>query len=242
MSRIFSSLCLSLIAAACASHEHAAAPSRSFGARELSARFPAAKARLEIESGDASGSLEQLLQRVSQNTGLVFSCDQTARDRLRATKLQLSTAVSIESAHVYPRIESLLVQHGVVLSSPTSAQPPVVQVGGISQPNGVPPTALTIELAELAFCREHPAVMVSVTLELPHLDVRTLGNSLRGMTSNPNGDEGILPVANTNSIMLNGTGGSVANLVELLQRVDIAAANGHDQREVLAAEAATLAK
>lgn len=242
MSRNFSSLCLCLLAVACASNEHSAPMSRSQVANELSARFPAAKARLEIEAGDASGSLEQLLQRVSQSTGLVFSYDQNARDRLRATKLQLSTAVSIEPAHVYPWVETLLVQHGAVLSSPTSAQPPVVQIFGLSPPIGGSPPSLMIEPTDMAFCREHPAVMVSVTLELPHIDVRTLGNSLRGITTNPSGGQGILPVGNSNSIVLMGTGSNVAHLVDLLQRVDVAAANGRDPREVIAAEAAKTAK
>jgi general secretion pathway protein D len=58
-------------------------------------------------------------------------------------------------------------------------------------------------------------------LHLPHTDVRTLGNSLRGLTSaDPSGQQGVIPVGNTNSVILSGFASSVASMARILRLVD----------------------
>jgi hypothetical protein len=156
---------------------------------------------------------------------------------LHASAVRLSTPASIEPGHVYPWVETLLVQHGFMLGSPTNAEPPIVAVMSHGPGGAGARPALAIDAKDLEFCRSHPAVLVSTTLQLPHVDVRTLANSLRGIAGDAQ-FSGILPVGNTNSLFLTGTGAWLADTADLLRRVDAAAANGEDPRAALAKEAA----
>jgi hypothetical protein len=67
---------------------------------------------------------------------------------------------------------------------------------------------------------QHPGLMVQTAVQLEHVDVRTLGNSLRGLTNDPTGRQGIIPVGNTSSVLVTGTVREVTELVETLQRIN----------------------
>ena len=74
------------------------------------------------------------------------------------------------------------------------------------------------ELDEYA---DQVATQVITVLHLPHTDVRTLGNSLRGLTSaDPSGQQGVIPVGNTNSVILSGFASNVASMARILRLVD----------------------
>ena len=74
------------------------------------------------------------------------------------------------------------------------------------------------ELDEYA---DQVATQVITVLHLPHTDVRTLGNSLRGLTSaDPSGQQGVIPVGNTNSVILSGFASNVASMARILKLVD----------------------
>jgi len=215
-----------------ANETFAASPSDSLGAR-----FPAPKSALTIDA-KSEKSLDDLLADVSRSTGVVFSIDEnTVRPMLRKAHVSISQPVTIETGSVYPWFESLLTQHGFYLASLTDAAPPLVAVYARNSPQshvGSPPS-LAVPADRIDFCRQHPALLVTTTVDLPHVDVRTLGNSLRGITGNDQAGM-IMPAANTNTVVLSGTGQTIANLVDLLNRVESAAAQGGDWREALQVE------
>ena len=64
--------------------------------------------------------------------------------------------------------------------------------------------------------------MITV-LNLPNTDVRTLSNSLRTMLTDANTQQ-IIPLGNSNSVLLSGFGSNVAALAKMLQFVDEASA------------------
>ena len=65
--------------------------------------------------------------------------------------------------------------------------------------------------------------MITTMVTLPNTDVRTLSNSMRAMVTDPNTMQ-VIPVGNSNSLIVTGFGSNVAALVRMLQLVDEASA------------------
>lgn len=210
------------------------APKQRGSASELSARFPAARTALRIDPGEGGVALSEVLGQLSASTGLVYSFDAHTRASLEASRVQLSTPVTVEPRHAYPWVEALLLQHGFEVSAAPGTVPPLATVRTSGAPDGAPASTFPVAAEDRAFLREHPALLVTTTMHLPHVDVRTLGNSLRGLASSSS-SASILPVANTNSVVVSGNASYVADLVELFERVDELAASdlGLDTRAAL---------
>jgi hypothetical protein len=230
---------ITILLAACASERAARAPSpgasESSALSPLEARFPRPRARLQIEANDPGGlgedgvPLRAVVARMSDATGVVFSTSPLVEKSLAETRVKLSQPVVVQPDAAYPWFESLLVQSDFYLAASLETEPPLVAIHSWRLPQGTPREVPSVTIApdEIAFCREHPAVLVTTMLELPHVDVRVLGNSLRGLQTNPTGG-GVMPVANTNAVLISGTGQTVAMTIELLLRADAAAAKGQD--------------
>jgi type II secretory pathway component GspD/PulD (secretin) len=73
---------------------------------------------------------------------------------------------------------------------------------------------------ELDDYADQVATQVITVMHLPHTDVRTLGNSLRGLSNDPTGTQGVIPVGNTQSVILSGFASNVASLARILRLVD----------------------
>jgi hypothetical protein len=195
-------------------------PEQRSPAGELSARFPAARTALRIEDREGTGvALSELLSQLSASTGLVYAFDHHTSGRLETSRVQISAPVTVEPRHAYPWVEALLLQHGFEVSAAPDTVPPLATVRAADGPNRANLPMLAVSPEHRAFLREHPALLVNTTVSLPHLDVRTLGNSMRALSGGiPSAN--ILAVANTNSVVVAGTASYVADMVELLERVD----------------------
>lgn len=226
----------SAVATPVAEHRGSGAPERGAAASELELRFPRASRSLAVGGADRALSLAELAKSVSLSTGLVYSFDaRTQRALEEALPVLTRPEFEVAPEQLYRWFETLLLQHGFVVSAPTALTPPLafIELATGSLPASA---ALDVPFEHLALLAEHPALRVALTLRLPHLDVRTLGNSLRSLTSQ--GQNSILPVANTNSLVLSGDGHFVRNCAELLLRVDQSCERdlALDQREVLQRE------
>ena len=170
-------------------------------------------------------TLADALAFVTRVTRVTFSYETVVLRRLEASQVQLSADTVVPPEQVYTWVEGLLLQHGYVLGLLSTSEPMLVGVYSSTPVQGAQgqPVLHNVDAEHLDDCRQHPALLVQTVLHLPHVDVRTLGNSLRGLTGN-DGSSGILPVANTNSVALTGTGLAVANLVEALREVEAHAA------------------
>jgi general secretion pathway protein D len=69
---------------------------------------------------------------------------------------------------------------------------------------------------------DQPATLVTTVIDLPNTDVRTLSNSMRTMFTDANTQQ-IIPVGNSNSLIITGFGSNVASIVKMLRFVDDAA-------------------
>ena len=95
-------------------------------------------------------------------------------------------------------------------------------------PDGAPGPYLNIPAERIGELSAHPALLVQTVVDLPHVEVRMIGNSLRQLFV---GDvsAGVLPVAQSSSMILAGTGRQVSGVYAMLREVD--------ERARLAAEA-----
>jgi hypothetical protein len=222
-------LAVALLLASCADPAQIAGsePDRAPGtpqreSDELSRCFPPARTALRIDPGERALPLFDVVARLSAATGVVYSYDTPTEIALRKAVVQLSAPVRVEASEAYRWTEALLAQHGFRIAAVPGSEPPLATIGRV----GFSPTLtspLLVPSERVDFLREHPALLVTTTMSLPHVDVRTLGNSLRGITGNDRNGV-VMPIANTSTILIQGDGAMVADLVVLLERVDALAA------------------
>jgi len=195
-------------------------PSASSGDVARERILPMPSGALELSRAAATQlTLDGLLTRLSELTGVTFSMAPNTQARLQVAGVVLTQDQRVPAAEVYPWVESLLQQHGYALAVLQNSGAPLVGVYQASDPTAKPP-AIRVEASELDECRMHPAVRFSTMLTLPNTDVRALGNSLRILSPDtPTG--GVIPVGTTNSVILNGSGRDVAELAALLMSVEV---------------------
>jgi type II secretory pathway component GspD/PulD (secretin) len=188
--------------------------------------LPQAKAALEVAGGDSKTSLAHLLQQLSAATGVTFTATDDVRQMLASSSCGVLASTTVPPAEAWVWTESLLQNEGFVLGILSANAPWLVAVYP-QQPTGGRFRSLvyfTVPSAEIEALAEHPTLLVSTVLDLPHTDVRQLGNSLRGLTTDPTGSQNVIPVGNTNSVILTGHGRQVLQLVTMLREVDAAMA------------------
>jgi len=218
-------LCLACQSAFAASG--GAAPTR--GAEPL---FPPATRAIEVRvTASATDNLAYLVDELADATGVVFTATDQARNMLQQTATGLGADLTIAPSEAWSWIEGLLFHQGFLLSVTTSRPPHVLAVVPAMPVGGMPRTRSTLYLpaSELASLEEHPALLVMTVLDLPHTDVRQLGNSLRALTNDPSGAQNVIPVGNTNSVILSGSGQNVLDLVRMLRLVDDKAREAFEQ-------------
>jgi hypothetical protein len=183
--------------------------------------LPPASGPLDVSvAGGGKLTLEELLGRLSKLTGVTFSMQDQVGGQMKQTAVVLSQEKRVAAEDAYPWVEALLLQNGYSLGVLDNGASPLVGVYMTTMPGSGRPSAISIDSDRIDECRVHPALMFTTVLHLPHTDVRTLGNSLRGIASDPMNQQGILPVGNTNSVILQGTGRIVADLVAMLRTID----------------------
>jgi len=202
-----------------------ASPGASPPAHVASADFlPPAKDALELNlvSGK-SVDLEMLLDRLSESTGVGFLADEATRTQLRQSSLGMHADATIPAAEAWRWSEGVLVASGFQLE-PISMRPPyllgvstLIPVGGRTP---VRHRTVLVASDELELCSEHPAFAYMTVVDMPHVDARQLGNSLRALTNDPTGRNNVIPVGNTSSVVLTGQGPDVADLATMLRIVE----------------------
>lgn len=190
--------------------------------------LPPAKGPIELRVENGVGpKLSGALQQLSAVTGVTFTADEIVQRELDSIACGVLTSVSVPAPQAWLWVESLLQHGGFVLSILSAEAPHLVAVHTQVPRGGRPPYPIHdhfVPASRIEALSEHPALMVSTTLELPHTDVRQLGNSLRGLTTDPTGRQNVIPVGNTNSVILSGTGQGVLQLVTILREVEAAEA------------------
>lgn len=185
--------------------------------------LPAAKGPIDLPLGEEGGpSLAEVLVQLSATTGVEFTASEQVHQMLRRASCGLLRDVSVPAEQAWKWTESMLEHEGFLLGLLTTEAPYLVAVyPALPTPGRANVRASTvIAESQLELLAEHPVMLVSMTLDLPHIDVRQLANSLRGLTTDPTGQQNVVPVGNSNSVILTGSGRSVFQLATLLREID----------------------
>ena len=171
--------------------------------------FPAPSEAITIAATTADGgpSMADVLRDFARVAGQNLSISPATRTALEATPAGLIAPAEVPAGRVYSFVEGLLVERGFIMSELHDEDPRLLGIYDREELFSAP--ALWVPSEELERFRSHPALVVSTVLHLEALDVRQLGNSLRALTAD---GAGVVPIGNTNSVFMMGTGRNVADL------------------------------
>ena len=180
--------------------------------------------RLEVDGDGLSMSYEQLVDRYAKLTGAAFTYDPETEQVLRSRRIRLIEQIDIPPRDVPRVVETLLFEAGLVLILHPSPDMPIVRVVGVES-DGIKrlrSRALQIEESELEFAKSHPATVVMLSVGLPNLDARAIGNAMRTLIVDTNISQ-IIPAGVSHGVVLVGTGSQVAAHADVLRGIDAAA-------------------
>lgn len=161
-------------------------------------------------------------------TGKNFNFDdQTVKPQLTAAKVRMFGEKKIPKAEFYEFYQILMFIHGFTITKvgPDHLAVYLIQSASPTQTakNVIKDDATYVLPDELDRYADQVATQIMTVLHLPNTDVRTLGSSLRGL--NPGSEQGIMPVANTQSVVLRGLAPTVVATARILKLVDELAGN-----------------
>lgn len=194
--------------------------------------FPAATAGIPIQVGPGEDmKLEKLLDEFSRVTEMAFLIGPETKAILQRSSTGLNRSIEIPAGEVYPVVETILSRNGFVLTLVHDREPRLASVFAMSQGGSdLRNWAIPVSAKDIALYARHPAFLVTTVIDLPHIDVRTLSNSMRTMFTDANTQQ-IIPAGNSNSLILTGCGGTVASIVRMLQEVERVAERDAAQAE-----------
>ena len=180
---------------------------------------------LNLDETGQGIDLEWFTKLCEQATGINFTYDEPTGQALAATKVRLFGEKRIPKDEFYSFYQIIMFIHGYILTKVGPDHLAVVLIQSLApspqQRTNLRNEAIYVLPDELDEYADQVATQVITVLHLPHTDVRTLGNSLRGLTSaDPSGQQGVIPVGNTNSVILSGFASNVASMARILRLVD----------------------
>jgi len=195
--------------------------------------FPAASGPLEIaldEKGEGPSNF-WLARRYGELSGQHITFSAETKAQLEATLVQLDRSLSVPAAQVQQAFEVMLRQSGFSLAIESAAAPRILRIRSMNSPESAElrQTSKLVSTAQLDLARRHPAMQFHVVVELPHLDVRQVSNSLRSIITDSRTTM-LLPAGNSHSMVIGGFGDWLHENARMLQAMDAAAAEAQVDR------------
>jgi general secretion pathway protein D len=178
------------------------------------------------ETGGVEGlTLEAFVKICQQATDLNFTYTEDTAQVLRKKTLRMFGPKTIPKRDFFSFFQIMMVIHQCVTIKVGPPHLSVVLVISLEtqERNFVRRSAVYVTPEELDDYEDQPATLVTTVMHLPNTDVRTLSNSMRTMLTDANTQQ-IIPVGNSNSLILTGFGSDVVALARMLEIVDDASA------------------
>ncbi len=163
-------------------------------------------------------------------TGKNLTPDKSVSDQLAQVKVRMFGQKRIPKAEFYEFYQILMFINGFTITKvgPDHLAVYLIQALG-GQPGARGGTALKDEAIyvlpdELERYADQVATQIITVLHLPNYDVRTLQSTLRPLMPNDQSGNGIMPVGNTQSVVLRGFAPNIVALARILRLVDQEAA------------------
>ena len=188
------------------------------------ALFPATSEPLEIAIDEESNpTLYEVVQRYAEISEHNVHMSLETRELMKKQHTGLLKGVTVAPKEVFSFLNTLLIENDFVLTWARDTAPKVLRVHALNsgERNTIREGAYFVKPEELGAWRPYPAFLITTNVELPSTDVRTLSNSMRTMVVDPN-TLTIIPVGNSQTLILTGLAGNLSDLVDMLHRVDAA--------------------
>jgi general secretion pathway protein D len=180
------------------------------------------------ESGGAeSMTLDQfvkLCQNVTAATGhpLNFTYSAETASQLAKTTLRMFGKKTIPKSDFYQFFQIMMIINDFVCTKVGPDSLAVILIQS-NQPGGRGPTTPKqnqyVMDSDLDRFADQPAVLITTVVDLPNTNVRDLSNSMRQMFQDPQSQQ-IIPVGQSNSLIITGYGSNVVSIVRMLKFVD----------------------
>ncbi len=180
------------------------------------------------ESGGAeSMTLDQfvkLCQNVTTATGhpLNFTYSAETSSQLAKTTLRMFGKKTIPKGDFYQFFQIMMIINDFVCTKVGPDNLAVILIQS-NQPGGRGPTTPKqnqyVMESDLDRFADQPAVLITTVVDLPNTNVRDLSNSMRQMFQDPQSQQ-IIPVGQSNSLIITGYGSNVVSIVRMLKFVD----------------------
>ena len=176
-------------------------------------------------SGENQLTLEAFVKICQTVTGINFTYSQEAGQSLKSLKLKMFGTKRVPKADFYSFFQIMMVINDFVCSRIGPEHISVVLISSTNSPGKGNPRkdARQVMPDEVEQYADQPATLITTVIDLPNTDVRTLSNSLRQMFSDQQTQQ-IIPVGNSNSLIITGFGSDVSSIVKMLKFVDDASA------------------
>lgn len=170
-------------------------------------------------------TLERFVAACQESTGRNFTYSDDTAGLLKSAKIRLYGPKQIPKEDFYNFFQIMMIINDFVCTKigPDHLEVILIQSLNSSARTNLRQDALFVPPDELQSFSDQPATLIHTVLNLPNTDVRTLTNSMRAMLTDAN-TQSIIPVGNSNSLILTGFGSQVAALARMLLLVDEASA------------------
>lgn len=172
--------------------------------------------------GPDSLNLESFVKNCQDATGINFTYSSDTAQVLQRTTLRMFGTKRIPKGDFYQFFQIMMIINDFVCTKvgPDHLSVVLIQSMANGQTRGqVRQGAVYVMAEELDRFADQPAVLITTVVDLPHTDVRNLANSMRQMFQEPNTQQ-IVPVGNSNSLIITGFGSNVVSIVKMLKFVD----------------------
>jgi hypothetical protein len=164
---------------------------------------------------------DYLLDEFSRVTGVAVQMTKEARNVLKQTPIGLNQNITIPPARSTASSRpccSPTTSSSCTSPTASRASGPSRRCHNAAASGELRNSARLVPESELAQWAQHPATLITTTIDLPSTDVRTLSNSMRSMFTDANTQQ-IIPVGNS-SLIVTGFAGNVAALARLMHAID----------------------
>jgi len=184
------------------------------------------------ETGGADAlTLEQFVKHCQEVTQFNFTYTQETAQLLNRIPLRMYGSKTIPKSDFYPFFQIMMIINDFVCTKIGPEHLSVILIQS-TQPQagrgqgGPRKDAIYVFPDDLDKYADQPAVPITTVVDLPNTNVRDLSNSMRQMFTDPQSQQ-IIPVGNSNSLIITGFGSNVVSIVKMLKFVDDASGK-HD--------------
>jgi len=185
---------------------------------------------LNLSAAEDSGkqlSLEEFVLLCQEATGKRFTYADQTRQQLKGTPVLVHGAQRIPKADFYAYFQILLFINDFVCVEVGPPHISVILITGLNnnqRASMIKQKSIYVLPEDLPNYLDQPATLITTVINLPHIDVRQLTTSLRGLLTDTN-TQTLIPASET-AMILQGFGSHIASLAQLLEIVDQNASTG----------------